>query len=503
MSKLIIKTEGNSLEVNGTIYQKGKLHFTECENGIIFGNTRCDYTDVTCNGAVLGSPAELYTWLKQSVFSDGGGSGTGAVNSVTGTLVTGTTENPIVDNPLLEVHRVLLTDGGNRTITDFGGTISIVKNGLEQVDSFTLTWGALTTETAKLTVIFTFDCVVNNIATSGVTINRLPISVKTGDVWTVVYDKFYNEWNLVSLNTSAGIPTGTDRDVLSWDSNGSLKADRITAWQLTDINGRPSFSFGVLAGASLQDDKPLLLFTEASTVAKSGTLPLYKSNGRMAVGTATAPEDALNLGQINGFFTGNVGDIVAIGDSGKAVSKRIGWKEMMPSGYPEPETPYVGVLSYITNGSDYKEVGLFSVGSNPVTGEAVLQDKHIPVYDSNGTLPIGNATSDSHAINLGQLNSRTYNVINVTTGRTFTLADAGMDKLLNCYGMVGSFTIPPSSSVNFPIGSVINIAVVSSTITLVQGAGVDLQAEPSDFVYGGKKILKIIKVATDRWVAGV
>lgn len=110
--------------------------------------------------------------------------------------------------------------------------------------------------------------------------------------------------NLVTGTSSdpvVSVPVGTDKDILSWNNEGILMPGRITAWQLTDIGGRPPFAFGVLAGASLQADNPLLLFTEVSNTPKSGTLPIYGTNGRMAVGAAVNPGDAINLGQINGF----------------------------------------------------------------------------------------------------------------------------------------------------------------------------------------------------------
>lgn len=100
--------------------------------------------------------------------------------------------------------------------------------------------------------------------------------------------------------TGEGVPTGTDREVLTWDENGNPIASRITAWQLTDIGGRPSFPFGVLAGASLQDDNPLLLFREATQEATSGAFPIYKTGGALSVGDGTASDDAVNKSQLDG-----------------------------------------------------------------------------------------------------------------------------------------------------------------------------------------------------------
>lgn len=106
--------------------------------------------------------------------------------------------------------------------------------------------------------------------------------------------------NLGYTETSGGgsLPQGTEKDTLTWDSNGNPIARPITAKQLTDINGLPGFPFGVLAGASLNTETPLLLFTEATSTPKSGTIPLYTTNGRLQVSNAVVDGEAVNLSQI-------------------------------------------------------------------------------------------------------------------------------------------------------------------------------------------------------------
>lgn len=99
--------------------------------------------------------------------------------------------------------------------------------------------------------------------------------------------------------TGEGVPNGTELDILTWDESGNPIAGRITAWQLTDIAGRPPFAFGVLAGASLQNDNPLLLFTEVVSTAKTSTIPMYRNESRLSVGDGLANDDAINLGQLN------------------------------------------------------------------------------------------------------------------------------------------------------------------------------------------------------------
>lgn len=204
MARLVIKTEGNSVTIGTNTYQKGRVFYTETTNGIIINGHEYLVSEVECNGLTKESKAELLTWLNENVFNNGGSAGgDGGVESVTGSLVSGTSENPIINNPLLEIHHVLVTDGGNRTITDFKGTLSIVKNGIDQVDSFTLTWDDIPEETSKLTLMFTFGCDnITNEAVNGASISWLPSKADKDDVWEVVYDKFYQSWVLVSLSNS-------------------------------------------------------------------------------------------------------------------------------------------------------------------------------------------------------------------------------------------------------------------------------------------------------------
>lgn len=190
-----ITTAENSFSVDGVWYRKGALTFEEAsEDRIVIRGYVYSASEVLCDGVSFATLPDLVTWLNASVFNAGGGNGDGVagVQSVTGNLVSGTSDNPVVN-----------------------------------------------------------------------------------------------------------LPVGSDRDVLTWDANGVSKAERINAWHLTDIGGRPSFPFGVLSGASLQTDNPILLFTEATAVPKSGKIPLYGTAGRLAVSDGVANSDAVNMGQLN------------------------------------------------------------------------------------------------------------------------------------------------------------------------------------------------------------
>lgn len=97
------------------------------------------------------------------------------------------------------------------------------------------------------------------------------------------------------------IPIGTDRQVLGY-VNGEASAVTLGWKQFSDLPSVPPFSNGVLTGTAFDENgNALFAFIELATEGfKAASIPLYKSNGRMSVGNATEPDDAICLGQING-----------------------------------------------------------------------------------------------------------------------------------------------------------------------------------------------------------
>lgn len=192
----------------------------------------------------------------------------------------------------VEIHHMVVTDGGTRTITDFEGVISVVKNGLEQVDSFTLNWGTREEATEKLTIIFTFDSTVSHTTAEGVTTLRLPLSVTNGDVWEVVYDKFYNIWNLVSVNNTASfdpIPELENGQFLVGGADGNTQR-KIVKEDLNMANGTVLCTHGT---TGLFNGMPFALTSTANTIVARDF------NGRVAVADGTAQDNAVNLKQLN------------------------------------------------------------------------------------------------------------------------------------------------------------------------------------------------------------
>lgn len=88
----------------------------------------------------------------------------------------------------------------------------------------------------------------------------------------------------------------------------------------------------------------------------------------------------------------------------------------------------------------------------------------------------------------------------VTAAITLALTDAGC--LINignsAYTPTINCTVPPNSSVAFPIGSFVDICSTSKgTVTLVAGAGVTISG--TTLLYGQYSTARLVKTATDTW----
>jgi hypothetical protein len=176
-------------------------------------------------------------------------------------------------------------------------------------------------------------------------------------------------------------------------------------------------------------------------------------------------------------------------------------------------TAYAGVVEFATNtetqtGTDADRAvtpaGLAS--RTATTSRAGIVELATTAETTTGTdtaravTPAGVAASVSAAV--GPL-SPTTRAVNAQTGTsyTFVLSDAG--KLCTFENVASvTVTVPPSSSVAFPIGTQIDLAALGAgQVTLAQGAGVTINSED-----GKKKLTKrysggtLVQTGTDVWL---
>lgn len=98
------------------------------------------------------------------------------------------------------------------------------------------------------------------------------------------------------------LPSGTDRQVVGFDTEGNPTAVTIGIKQLTDIAGFPAFTNGVFVATAINPttQTALLSFIEFSTATpKAGTFPSYGTGGVLPVTAGTAAGDAVNKGQLD------------------------------------------------------------------------------------------------------------------------------------------------------------------------------------------------------------
>lgn len=93
--------------------------------------------------------------------------------------------------------------------------------------------------------------------------------------------------------------------------------------------------------------------------------------------------------------------------------------------------------------------------------------------------------------------------INAQTGTSYTLvlADAGKFVTMTNAG-ASTLTVPPNSSVAFPVGTRIEGAQLGAgQVTLTPGSGVTINGEPGLKIAAQYGVFGLVKTATDTWLA--
>lgn len=118
-----------------------------------------------------------------------------------------------------------------------------------------------------------------------------------------------------------------------------------------------------------------------------------------------------------------------------------------------------------------------------------------------GTGLTGGGTSGDVTLAVDPAYLATQSINTQTASYTLVLADAGKAVEMNV-GSANNLTVPPNSSVAFPIGTVITVSQIGSgQTTLVAGAGVTLLSNGSKLKLTGQYAeASLRKRATDTWI---
>lgn len=161
----------------------------------------------TLDGVASATLGELAS--KLSSFKKGGGSGTGAVESVTGDLVGGSSDNPTVN--LFEWVYWLRSDRVGGINISEGGTYVLGSEyidatmllGSTPINNYTLRFPRLMDVPFKRHVVV-FNVDVKNItlqAIDNVKIKGVLNEAKANDIWVLTYDRFSASWHLEGCNS--------------------------------------------------------------------------------------------------------------------------------------------------------------------------------------------------------------------------------------------------------------------------------------------------------------
>ena len=129
------------------------------------------------------------------------------------------------------------------------------------------------------------------------------------------------------------------------------------------------------------------------------------------------------------------------------------------------------------------------------------------------TYPLSEAYADGDVLSAANVNSITegvndiaFGVINAQTGTTYTLALTDVAKVVTLSNASSiTLTVPPNSSVAFPVGTQIVLAQIGAgQVTIAPGSGVTLNSYDGNLLIAGQYgIASCLKTATDTWyVAG-
>jgi hypothetical protein len=127
----------------------------------------------------------------------------------------------------------------------------------------------------------------------------------------------------------------------------------------------------------------------------------------------------------------------------------------------------------------------FTVGSYKTTlSSNQSTDRTITIPDANGTIALNEVTFNAQ-----------------TASYTLALSDSGKMVEMNV-GSANNLTVPPDGSVNFPIGTQINVLQTNTgQTTIVAGSGVTVNATPGLKLRARWSSVLLVKRASNTWVA--
>lgn len=136
---------------------------------------------------------------------------------------------------------------------------------------------------------------------------------------------------------------------------------------------------------------------------------------------------------------------------------------------------------------------------NGTTGASLKQSGCVPTADGLAFLGLTGPANQLFALN-GEPAKTLYTLATKTTSYVLVLGDAGFTIEMNVAGS-NTLTVPPNSSVAFPINTRIDLVQLGAgQTTVVAGAGVTIRATPGLKIAAQYYGASLYKRGTDEWV---
>jgi hypothetical protein len=136
------------------------------------------------------------------------------------------------------------------------------------------------------------------------------------------------------------------------------------------------------------------------------------------------------------------------------------------------------------------------------TCQFVLNQAGDTVPEGLGTAAAGTSESYARKDHVHPIGIEDSN-INAQTGTTYTLVLTDNGKFIKCTNAASiTLTVPPNSSVAFPIGAEISVMQNGAgAITFAQGSGVTIRSKDTNLTTNGQYVVVALKkLATNEWV---
>ena len=218
--------------------------------------------------------------------------------------------------------------------------------------------------------------------------------------------------------------------------------------------------------------------------------------------TSITNKDLLQFDSMAGYWKNVPGDFLDVADIGVTVQANLGftpYNATNPAGYTSNTGTVTSVSVVNTNGFSG------SVANATTTPAITITTTVTGLLKGNGTA-ISAATADTDYVTptgtVALTNKSIVQTINAQTGTTYTfvLSDASDLVTLSNASPITA-TVPPNSSVAFPIGTQIDIAQVGTgQVTVAAGSGVTVSATPGLKCRAQYSGATLTKIAINTWL---